>query len=538
MSKSLYLINPRSEIPSYYGAEVHEHWGFQPVFLIADLATVTVAAMAPDDWEITICEEHVEPVDFDIEADFIGLTGKINQASRMVAIADEFRRRGKTVLIGGPYASLSPDSFRGRCDILIIGEMEGISEQFFADLESGSWKEEYVNEDKPDLTLSPLPRWDLYPNDRSLTGCVQTSRGCPFECEFCDVIQYLGRKQRHKSVEQILAELDQLYEIGYRMTFLADDNFTVYRRRAKEVLAALRDWNEAKGDDPMAFGTQVSIDAARDPEIVQLCAEAGMSFVFIGIETPNEESLKEAKKRQNVGIDLVGQIQVFLDHGIGVIGGMIVGFDHDDFNIFQMQYDFAMKTPIPFFSLGALVAPVSTPLHDRMRESGRLIEGLIDDAGPPWDTNIIPARMSREQLMTGLKWLCNRLYTPEDFGQRVVQMIERMGEQRGPFRSRDGKELTRKKMRPVEMEAMNVLKKLVLQGKAEKRMWSRIWKAMQKNPGAAGAVMNFMHRYAQIRCLYEVGHFWEPQLAEQALSLGVVGDTAAGQGSGLVSIGQ
>ena len=537
MSKSLYLINPKAEIPSYYGSEVHEYWGHQPVFLIADLATVTVAAMAPDDWDVTICEEHVEPINFDIDVDYVGITGKVNQASRMVAVADEFRRRGKTVIIGGPYASLSPESFRGRCDILLVGEMEGIAEEFFADLSRGEGKAEYVA-DRPDLIHSPVPRWDLYPNDRSISGCVQTSRGCPFECEFCDVIMYLGRKQRHKSVEQILAECDALYEIGYRAVFLADDNFTIYRRRAKEVLRALREWNQAKGDDPVSFGTQVSIDATRDPEIMRLQAEAGMSFVFIGIETPNEESLLEAKKRQNVGIDLGAEIQVFLDHGIAAIGGMIVGFDHDDHSIFQMQYDFAMQTPIPFYSLGALVAPVTTPLHDRMAKDGRLIEGGIDDAGPPWDTNIIPMQMTREELMSGLKWLCNKLYTPEAFGQRMVQMIERMGPQQGPFRKTAEGRTNKKALRPVELEAMNLVKDLIRKGRAERKMWSRIWTALEKKPGCEAAVMNFMHRYAQIRCLYEVGGFWEPQLAEQAtFTMPGTAPEASRPDAGLVSIG-
>ena len=277
---------------------------------------------------MTICEEYVEEIDFDVDADFIGVTGKVIQGQRMNEVADEFRRRGKTVLIGGPHASLSPEAVRDHCDILIIGELESIAEDFFSDLENGNWKSEYVA-DKPDLSTSPLPKFHLYPNDRALSGCVQTSRGCPFECEFCDVIQYLGRAQRHKMVEQIITELDVLYDIGYRAVFLADDNFTVYRKRAKAVLRALADWNASRKDGPVAFHTQVSIDAARDPEIMRLCGEAGLTRVFIGIETPNEESLRETGKRQNVGINLVDQIQVFLDHGISVTGGMIVGFDHD-----------------------------------------------------------------------------------------------------------------------------------------------------------------------------------------------------------------
>jgi radical SAM superfamily enzyme YgiQ (UPF0313 family) len=530
-SRSLYLVNPKSTVPGYFGAEVFEHRSLTPAQGIADLATTTVAAMAPDDWQVSICEEFVEPVDLDTDADFVGITGKITQGARMLALADEFRRRGKTVLVGGPYASLSPEVFRGRCDVLVIGELEGLAEGFFADLEKGNWQSEYVA-DRPDLSLSPLPRWDLYPNDRALIGCVQTSRGCPFECEFCDVIEYLGRQQRHKPIESILTELDALYELGYRGIFLADDNFTVYRKKAKAILTALRDWNESRTDGPVAFSTQVSIDAARDPEIMRLCAEAGMTWVFIGIETPNEDSLRETKKRQNVGIDLVDQVQVFLDHGISVTGGMIVGFDHDGLDIFQRQYDFAMSLPVPMFSLGALVAPAATPLFDRMRDSGRLIEGGSEVAASPWDTNILPVRMSREELLEGLRWLSNRLYHPADFGRRIVRMIESLGPQRGPFRP--GGPKPTETPRAIEKEAMNVVRRLVADGAEERAMWSSIWRATQARPEAGMLVMMSLFRYAQVRCLYDTGQFWEPRVADQ--SPFATSNEATGA-AGLVAIG-
>ena len=508
MPKSLYLINPKPADPSYFGAEVFGHHGYGAAQAIADLATCTVAAMAPDDWEVTICEEYVEPIDFDVDADFIGVTGKVIQGRRMVDVADAFRQRGKTVLIGGPHASLSPEAVRGHCDVLVIGEMESIAAELFADLERGEWKSEYLG-DKPSLDTSPLPRFELYPNHRALSGCVQTSRGCPFECEFCDVIQYLGRKQRHKSVDQILAELDVLYRLGYRAVFLADDNFTVYRKRAKSVLAALRDWNAARTDGPVAFHTQVSIDAARDGEIMRLCGEAGLTRVFIGIETPNEASLRETGKRQNVGIDLVEQVQVFLDHGISVTGGMIVGFDHDDASIFDLQYEFAMATPIPIFTLGALVAPAATPLYDRMLESGRLVADGSETQGV-WNTNILPTLMTRDELFAGLKRLGNRLYRPANFARRVIAMIERMGPQLGPFKQG----YTPHKPRPVELEALGVIRKLISSGPEEKRMFRDISAAMAARPETGTMVMMSLFSYAQVRCLYDVGRYWEPEIAE------------------------
>ena len=173
MAKSLYLINPCPESPSYFGAEVFSFVGYEPAHGIADIATTTVAALAPSDWAVEVCEEYVEPINFETEADFIGITGKVIQARRINQIADTFRQRGKTVLIGGPHASLSPDAVRDHCDVLVIGELESIAEEFFMDLESGTWKSEYVA-DKPDLTVSPQPRFDLYPNHRALSGCVQT----------------------------------------------------------------------------------------------------------------------------------------------------------------------------------------------------------------------------------------------------------------------------------------------------------------------------------------------------------------------------
>jgi len=515
MSRSLYLINPRSEAPSYFGAEVFEHWGYAPAQGIADLALPTVAALAPESVEVSLCDEYIQPVDFEIDVDYVGLTGKVTQARRMIEVADEFRRRGKTVIIGGPFASLSPAVVRPHCDVLVRGELEGIAERFFADLVADRLDDEYEG-DRPDLSQSPLPRWDLYPNPRASLGCVQTSRGCPFECEFCDVIQYLGRRQRHKAVEQILAELEELQRYGYRGVFLADDNFTVYRKRAKEVLTALADWN-ARQERPMFFGTQVSIDAARDDELLDLCARAGMTWVFIGIETPNEESLRESRKRQNVGVDLVSQVQRFLDHGIAVAAGMIVGFDHDGPDIFQRQYEFAMSSPIAVFSLGALVAPAATPLYDRMASSGRLVEGGAEIAATPWDTNIVPERMTREELIDGLQRLCNRLYHPRAFGDRLVHLIESLGPHRGPHQGAvrdDGWD-----PRPIRHDELGLLRKLIRTGPEERRMWARISAALEEKPEAGVIAMEAMVRYAQVRCMYEVGSFWEPRLAEGAAAM-------------------
>ena len=515
MPNSLYLINPVADSPAYFSAEAYAGFGYRPAAMIADLAIATVAAMVPDGFDVRLCDENIAPVDYDCGADVVGITGKISQWGRMRAIAGEFKKRGATVVIGGPYASLCPEVVEPHCDVLVRGEIEEIAGEVFSDLLSGRPKD-YYEGTQPDLSLSPPDRWDLYPNDGAKTGCVQTSRGCPFECDFCDVIQYLGRKQRHKPVANVLHELDDQYRYGYRSVFLADDNFTAYRQRAKELLAAIRDWNRALPGAKMTFITQISIDAAKDEEMLRLLGEAGVSRVFIGIETPNAESLREARKRQNLGVNLVDQIQRFYDHGLMVIGGMIVGFDADGPDIFQRQYDFAAEAAIPVTSLGALVAPAATPLYDRMRREGRLVESGAETAALPWSTNIVPKRLTHGELLAGIKWLANNLYSPRSFGERVVRFIERFGDRRDP-RSLEGQPWRdHAEGRPVDQDSAKLVRRVAWMGWKEARMIARIARQVIKKPPIFDFAASTVLHYCQIRYMYDRGSFWETQLADQA----------------------
>ncbi len=506
MARSIYLVNPAADSATYYGAELLAGSGLPSGTAVADLAAVTIAALAPSDFEVAIGDENIAPIDFDHPAEWIGITGKVNQRRRMRAIADEFHRRGKRVIIGGPYASLSPEAMRPHCDVLVRGEAEEIGAGLFADLRSGRVRDEYVG-DKPDLALSPLPRWDLYANQRALIGTLQTSRGCPFECEFCDVIQYLGRKQRHKPIANVLAELDQLYRHGYQTIFLADDNFTAYRRRCKELLEAVAWWRR---EHQANFVTQVSVDAARDPELLDMCAEAGLIQVFIGIETTNEESLRETKKRQNLHVDLAEQVQLFIDHGISVMAGMIAGFDADGPDVFRQQYEFAMSTAVPIFSISALVAPDATPLHARLARDGRLIQDGDAVEGVPWDSNIRPQKMSAEELSDGLRRLCNAIYAPEAFGERTLRFIERFGRARrgavpGTFNGAPA--------RAIDAQALQVALDVRRLGDAESRMWQQIWSAVSRRPEVAPFVTRILFQYAQIRFMFRQQDYWDPQLA-------------------------
>ncbi len=406
MRRSLYFINPAESSPGYHTMEVLKEWRIANAVNIADLTGPTIAALLPPNWEVQLCDERVQAINFETNATVIGITGKVTQRQRVAELAKQFRDRGKLVLIGGPHASLNPEDLRPHADILVRGEIEDIAAQIFNELAAGTWKAEYIG-GKPDLTNGPIPRWDLYPRNIALAAQVQTSRGCPFECEFCDVIQYAGRKQRWKSPDQVIAELEVVYARGFRHVFFADDNLTVVRRRARELLVRLAEWNESRPAGRMRFSTQVSIDAARDPEMLELCRRAGLRIVFIGIESPNAESLAEVQKRQNLRIDLVSEVKKFVEAGIMVVAGMIVGFDHDRTSIFEMQDEFISRLPVPLINLGLLVAPFATPLYARVQKEGKLIGDGNLTAGDLLSTNIQPLSMSMEQLQSGMRWLLN-----------------------------------------------------------------------------------------------------------------------------------
>lgn len=423
MARSLYLINPQERAPGYHSVEVLTAWRLANAVSFADLSTTTLAALVPSGWTMKICDERVEKVDFDTQAHVIGITGKVSQRDRMIELADRFRARGKLVVFGGPYASLNPEDLRPHADILVRGEVEDIASGLFGGLEKGRYQTDYEGT-RPDLGSSPVPRWDLYPRRAALMGQVQTSRGCPFECEFCDVIQYLGRKQRWKEPDQVIGELDVLYRLGYRDVFFADDNFTVVRRRTRALLERVADWNAVRPTGRVRFSTQTSIDLARDPGLLELCAAAGLGTIFVGVETPNEESLAETHKRQNMRIDLAAEVEKIVAAGIMVTCGIVVGFDHDSPSIFEQQAQFIATLPVPVISLSVLVAPVATPLYARMEREGRLGSHGRFSAGSFLRTNIRPKLMSEQELENGAVWLLTQIYSPEQYGRRLRAFAE------------------------------------------------------------------------------------------------------------------
>lgn len=495
-ARSIYIINPASSAPNYHSAEAFAdaQGGWTQV---ADLAIATVAAFVPDGWDVRLTDESLSPVDFDSNADFIAITGKASQRSRMIELATAFRRRGRTVLIGGPFASLTPEEMRPHADILVTGELEGIAPKLFSDLASGQWAEHYDG-GQADVRLAPVPRWDLYPTGRALSGCLQTTRGCPFNCEFCDVIQYQGRKQRHKTIKQVSTELAALHAHGFREVFIADDNFTVHRRWAREVLDALIRFNAEHADDPVRFATQASLDVAREGDLLDLCRKAGIGTLFVGVETMNAASLREAGKLQNLLMPVHQALSRIVAKGIAVQAGLIVGFDHDGPGIFKELLDFLQETPIPHLNLGVLTAPPATHLFRRLTREGRIVGG-IDDTSVlnPFLTNIRPAQMSREALLDGAKTLCVELYTPARYQQRMLNLIRQFG-------GDDAAPAGRPPGRDNRGLAFGMLRRIAARGGAEAAMVNAVIRHASRKPAVMPQVIGFLMRYEQARHLLDL----------------------------------
>jgi hypothetical protein len=491
---SIYIINPAADHTSYHGFEVLDDADGGYV-AVADLTTATLAGFVPPGWSIRLTDEAISPVDLDAEVDFVAITGKVSQRGRMIGLATEFRRRGKVVLIGGPLASLSPAEMRPHANILVTGEIEDISDRIFADLACGDWQDHYAG-GFADIARSPLPRWDLYPVERALSGAIQTTRGCPFSCEFCDVIQYQGRKQRHKPNDQILRELELLHSVGFRSVFIVDDNFTVHRSWARSLLQEIAVWNAARGDQRLSFVTQASLDIARDPELLDLCREAGFRMFFMGVETINEASLIEAGKRQNLLTPMRVAIDAIVGRGIGIHAGIILGFDHDEAKTFDEMSDFLQQSPLPEVAIGVLTAPEATDLYRRLEREGR-VSGPIwtTVAQGPFATNILPLRMSREELVARTVALARYCYEPSAFQARVMNFIEKFPALPMSIAPSGRRQEPDNRSRIFS----RIMRYIASLGEDDIAMAQAVLRAGAAKPGTLPSILYFLTHYAQTR---------------------------------------
>lgn len=389
-----------------------------------NLSLPTVAGLTPREHEVLLLDENIERVNLDIDADIFGLTGYVIHKQRILWLAKELRSRGKFVVAGGPFASLCPEELRGKVDVLFIDEAEYTWPQFLRDYQAGNWQSEYRQDEKPSMEDSPLPRFDLLKVDQYSTMTIQFARGCPFNCEFCDIIVMYGRRPRTKSVEQVMAEVREIHRLGLNHIFVVDDNFIGNKKAAKVLLKAIAEWQKDL-DYPVSFLTEVSLNVAQDDELLRLMREANFTNIFIGIESPRAASLQEAHKTQNLRDDILGSVHRIQRAGIEVMAGMIVGFDSDDATIFDEQFRFIQDARIPISMTGLLNAIPKTPLYLRLKEAGRLIAESVGDQFV--FTNIMPLGMTRVQLYEGYKALLERLYSYRNYRRRVMQLILNRG---------------------------------------------------------------------------------------------------------------
>ncbi|MEJ2699964.1 MAG: radical SAM protein, partial [Desulfuromonadales bacterium] len=339
------------------------------------LGLLTVAALCPRTWTLRLIDRSFEDLlDADLLwADLIMVSGMRVQKDDIRETLLRARTLGKRTIIGGPFASSEPELLLRLADHVVVGEPDEVFPDIASDLERGSARRLYLVEEKPDVSRTPLPRFDLLKIDKYASMAIQFSRGCPFQCEFCDIITIYGRKPRTKRPAQVIAEMDALFELGWRdQVFIVDDNFIGNHKLALQLSLELQEWQKSHGY-PLLFYTEASIDLAQKPELIDAMVKANFFYVFIGIESPSTESLGEAKKYQNLRRDPLESVHFIQNHGLWVTAGFIIGFDSDTEAIFEQQEDFIERAAIPWAMAGFLQAPPTTPLFDRMMKEGRLL---------------------------------------------------------------------------------------------------------------------------------------------------------------------
>lgn len=407
-------------------------WSFQGIADLvgvrcgqAPLGLATVAALTPPDIAVELQDENSGPVDLDTDADVVAIACFNVQYHRARALAAEFRRRGKLVVVGGPYPTLCPERFAdGLFNVVFDGEVEVTWPQFCRDLAAGSPRPLYKQVGNVEMRLSPVPRFDLLRGGDYLYYYVQTTRGCPFLCEFCDIIITDGRVPRLKSVPQVLAEIQAIAALGGKYVSFSDANFIGNPKYAEQLLRALVDFGQANGF-PIHFSAEMTLNVAHMPHLLELMREANFESIFVGIESPRTDSLIETKKRQNIRKPLMDSIRTIQAHNLIITAGMIVGFDHDDVRIFQEQFDFLMEAGIPFTTCGVLFAIEKTPLFARLEREGRLLahDSASVQVHGCADLNFIPKLMTVEEMQRGYNWLIRALYKYEHYGTRLVHAL-------------------------------------------------------------------------------------------------------------------
>ena len=387
------------------------------------LGILTVASMLPKEWDMQLVDMNTKALEDEqlMWADYVFISAMNIQKESARRVIDRCKNLDIKTVGGGPLFSTDPDSFDD-VDHLLLFEGEICIPEFLRDLENGCPKHRYDFVGFPQLTETPVPAWELLDLNKYVMLCIQYSRGCPFHCDFCNVVSLFGHTPRTKTTSQIIGEIESIYNLGWRGgIFFVDDNFIGNKKKLKEeILPALRDWLQER-DYPFSFFTEASINIADDEELMNLMSEAGFDTVFVGIETVDEDSLAECGKTQNRKRDLIEDVRRIQRHGIQVQGGFILGFDSDKPSVFSNMIDFIQHSGIVTAMVGMLNAPKGTKLFERMKQEGR----LLDEFTGSNETGInFSPKMDKNDLINGYHNVIRSIYSPQNYYKRVKIFLE------------------------------------------------------------------------------------------------------------------
>lgn len=422
-------INNRKNILLVYPKYPDTFWSFAKVLkfiskkaTLPPLGLLTVAAMLPTEWDKRLIDMNVSNIkDGDIKwADYVFISAMIVQKDSVKSLIKKCNDLGKRIVAGGPLFTSSYDEFEG-IDHFVLGEAEITLPLFLKDLENDCAKPVYLSSERPSLDKTPVPLWSLIDMKHYVSMSVQYSRGCPFNCEFCDIIIMNGQIPRVKEPQQVINEFEALYKAGWRGSiFMVDDNFIGNKVSVKKLLPELTDWMKIR-KDPFYFITEASINLADDEELMELMVKARILRVFIGIESPNDDSLAECSKFQNKR-DMVASIKKMQNFGLEVLGGFIVGFDNDSPSIFEKQIKFIQQSGVVVAMVGLLNALPGTSLYNRLKKENRL---LTISSGDNVDgtINFLP-KMDLDTLIDGYKKILETIYSPKEYCDRVITFLK------------------------------------------------------------------------------------------------------------------
>ncbi len=422
MEKKILMVYP--EFPVTYWSMTHALKYVGKATQFPPLGLLTVAALLPEKYEVRLVDMNHSALDREdlLWCDMVFLSAMIVQKESFEDVVRQAVSAGKKVVAGGPYATSAWETIEG-VDHFILNEAEATLTEFLEDLERGETRRVYASERRPDITKTPVPRFDLLNTDRYYSMVLQYSRGCPFNCEFCDIIEMFGRTPRTKTPEQFIGEVEAVYRTGFRGSlFVVDDNFIGNKREAKSMLTELIRWQEEHGH-PFYLFTEASVNLADDDELMDLMVRAGFDMVFLGIETPMEETLLLTQKKQNTRFRLLESVRRIQNRGMEVSAGFIIGFDNDPENIFDLQIKFIQESGIPMAMVGLLTAFPLTQLYRRLRRENRI---LSESSGNNVHIDVMNFRpvMERSKLIEGYKRVLREIYSPRLYFERCRVMLE------------------------------------------------------------------------------------------------------------------